>query len=529
MKRTAQILWIGAAGEGGWLDSPDLPEGWRVEKTSLAETLDRLEKNAGVDALVVDLGEGAGAEAVGLEKLRIAIYRQDEAVPLIVLVGEAGLPAGAARLLSDPDRAGLDAVVRRSELAAGRIRLSQVLQAGLRRAGRAENRQAVLITHGTDTMAWAFAYLRYALANLTMNIALTGSQLPLEGTFSLSDALGNLRTSVYLLNRLVPGRFFMVFNEGRHVYSGSLNKVRKWDQNAFDGRLAGAVGAEWVDFFQADWSTIVYPDQCLETLHLIRTGGTIESAPDAQGSLEPIGDFVRKYLEESLGNQFEVLVDHPELQLSRDSSNISLEDWARLARLTAKIAGCAGDTRFDPTVQVVYANPFMGEADYLRQFAACRNGVVLAGYGAGNANTLISGGRSVLPAVRQAVAEGKLVALSSQVPLGAYDMDYQVGRELVQAGGLPCGDLSLADAQIKLSYIMGHREEIEVAAGGWGWSGRGALSTAFLSGIKLRKKTSRAWLLEALAAQGCPARLLPDDVFEGQRFEVGLEKLRSEA
>ena len=62
-------------------------------------------------------------------------------------------------------------------------------------------------------------------------------------------------------------------------------------------------------------------------------------------------------------------------------------------------------------------------------------------------------------------ADGKLVALSSQVPLESYDMDYQVGRELVQAGGLPCGDLSLADAQIKLSYLCGHRAEILAAAG----------------------------------------------------------------
>lgn len=521
MERVFRVLWV-----GDWLEieTGALPENWRWERASLEEALSGSVGFAEVDGLVVNLSGAVGDRQDWLELIRLGA-NEAEILPIVALIGDAGPSAGLTRLLENPERPGLDSLLSISEISAEPGILYEALARGLRRAGRVENRQAVLITHGTDTMAWAFAYLRYALFDLSMNIVLTGSQLPLEGTFSLSDALGNLRTSVYLLNQLVPGRLFMVFNEGRHVYSGSLNKVSKWDQNAFDGRLAGAVGAEWIDFYHEGWSTIIYPDQRLERLHLIRTGGTIESAPDQQGSLEPVGDFVRKYLNESLGNQFEVLHDHPELGLSRDSSNITIEDWARLASLTAEISGCGCDTRFDPAVKVVYANPLNSEADYLRQFEACPNGVVLAGYGAGNANTLVSAGRSVLPALRQAVAAGKLVALSSQVPLGAYDMDYQVGRELVQAGGLPCGDLSLADAQIKLSYIMGHRSEIEQAVEGWGWSGRQALATAFLSGIKLRKRTSRTWLLEALAAQGCPARLIPGDVFEGKSFESGLSQL----
>lgn len=521
MRRNFHLLLIGS-GLAEHLQRA--PANWRLDLAEMDEARRWLHGLAGIDALVLDW-QGSAGELDLLQRAR----EWDSTLPVIAVL-PPGRPAlhrlgRASEADSEPLAAQPDLLLEREALASGKLDLVNEIAATLRRGGRVENRQAILITHGTDTMAWAFAYLRYALSGLAANVALTGSQLPLEGTFSLSDALGNLRTSVHLLNRLAPGKLFLVFNEGRHIYSGSLNKIRKWDQNAFDGRLAGAIGAEWVDFFDRDWTSIAYPDQKLELLHLLRTGGTIESAPGQQGSLEPNADFVQKYLRESLSSQFETLVDHPELGVSRDSSNISLEEWQKLAGLTAELAGCACDTRFDPSVKVVYANPFMTAADYQRQFEACQHAVVLAGYGAGNANALLESGRSVVPAIRQAVADGKLVALSSQVPLESYDMDYQVGRELVQAGGLPCGDLSLADAQIKLSYLCGHRAEILAAAGRAGLSARQGLSTAFLAGVKLRKRASRRWLLEALTQQECPLRLVEQDPFEGLAFEAALRRL----
>lgn len=498
---------------------------WRVDETTLHEALGRMHGLAGVDALVIDLNNEEIVDWARL--LRIAI-EDFESVPVIALVeNDRSLrhqqSEGIQALLND-SKAGFYQVSPHSILS-GNIDFKGIIGGCLQTAGRVDNYEAVLVTHGTDTMAWAFAYLRYALSGLHTNVAMTGSQLPLEGTFSLSDALGNLRTSVYLLNRLTPGKMFLVFNEGRHVYSGSLNKIRKWDQNAFDGRLAGAVGAEWVDFFDQEWGSIAYADQRLERLHLFRTGGTIESATGSYGSLAPGSDFVKKYLSESLSSQFETLVDHTELEITRDSTNISVEDWERLACSIAGVIGCDCDSRFDRTVKVVYANPFMTADDYCEQFSACSAGVVLAGYGAGNANTLESSRRSALPAIRQAIEAGKIIVLSSQVPLESYDMDYQVGRELVQAGGLPAGDLSLADAQIKLSYLCGHLPEIEAIAKSAGLRTRQVLTSAFLAGVRLRKKTSQAWLIEALTALGCPIRILKEDPFEGKTFETGIQRV----
>lgn len=40
-------------------------------------------------------------------------------------------------------------------------------------------RSAILITHGTDTLAWTHAAVRYAVKNNMVNIAITGSQIPM--------------------------------------------------------------------------------------------------------------------------------------------------------------------------------------------------------------------------------------------------------------------------------------------------------------------------------------------------------------
>ena len=38
---------------------------------------------------------------------------------------------------------------------------------------------AILITHGTDTLAWTHAAVRYAVKHNKVNIAITGSQIPM--------------------------------------------------------------------------------------------------------------------------------------------------------------------------------------------------------------------------------------------------------------------------------------------------------------------------------------------------------------
>jgi L-asparaginase/Glu-tRNA(Gln) amidotransferase subunit D len=400
--------------------------------------------------------------------------------------------------------------------------LAAAISAGLFKYGRVRNESGVLITHGTDTMAWGLAYLRYALKDLTANVAVTGSQVPLEGYFSSSDALGNLKTAVTLLDRLRPAHLFAVFNSGRKVFSGRLTKFRKWDADAFDGRAAASAGPEGLKALRGDWVFIPYPDQRLSDLHIIRTGGTIESQKEGRGGgpLKPTGDFVWKYVSESLSHLFSNAHRHDLLAL--DSSNVSFEEWARVAQAVRETGVAGVDTRFDLTVRPVFANPLFTTKDYRAQFAACGRGAVFAGYGGGNANVLEGSERSVLPALRESIREGTFVAVTSQVPLEPYDAEYETGLRLIEAGGMPCGDLPLADAQVKLSYLLGHWDELEAAAAAADLEPRLLLTASFLSGVSMRKASSMERFMGLAEARGAALRILPEDPFVLKPFSAGL-------
>ena len=116
--------------------------------------------------------------------------------------------------------------------------------------GRINVKNGILITHGTDTMSWAFAILRYGLYDVKTNIVLTGSQLPLEGAFSPSDAIGNILTGVKLLNMLEPPNIVQVFNDGVHIFNKNLNKVKKWSFDAFTGETFGIIELEELRIFE---------------------------------------------------------------------------------------------------------------------------------------------------------------------------------------------------------------------------------------------------------------------------------------
>ena len=389
--------------------------------------------------------------------------------------------------------------------------------------GRVANDTGILITHGTDTMAWGLCYLRYALKNLKANVAVTGSQVPLEGYFSISDALGNLKTALYLINRLRPAHLFAVFNNGRRVFSGRLTKYRKWDMDAFEGRVAASATPEGVESLRKDWAFLPYEDQRLEDLHLIRTGGTIESQRngDDTGALKPTGDFVWKYLNDSLSSFF--INPHRHDLFALDSSNMSFEHWAKLAREIEKIGVADADTSFDHSVKPVFANPLFTTRDYAAQFEACGRGAIFAAYGGGNANILPDSARSILPALSEAVKAGIFVAVTSQVPLEAYDAEYETGLGLLEAGGVPCGDLPLADAQVKLSYILGHQKELRAAASETGLDPQVLLTASFLAGVTMRKALSLETFKKLMAKRGHPIRVLPDDPFVANSFETGLK------
>ena len=100
----------------------------------------------------------------------------------------------------------------------------------------------IIITHGTDTMAYTASVLSFMLRGIPIPVVLTGSQLPIE--HPLTDALENLRIAFAMACSGAPG-VFVAFD--RKVILGCRAvKTRTRDFDAFESvnwPLVGAVDA----------------------------------------------------------------------------------------------------------------------------------------------------------------------------------------------------------------------------------------------------------------------------------------------
>lgn len=88
----------------------------------------------------------------------------------------------------------------------------------------------IVVTHGTDTMAYTAAVLSYMLLGIKIPVVLTGSQFPVD--VPLTDAHDNLRTAVAMAASKVPG-VFLAFNR-RIILGTRAVKVRTLDFQAFE-------------------------------------------------------------------------------------------------------------------------------------------------------------------------------------------------------------------------------------------------------------------------------------------------------
>ena len=103
---------------------------------------------------------------------------------------------------------------------------------------RAPGHAGVVITHGTDTMAYTASALSYMLRGLTLPVVLTGAQLP--ASHPLSDAVENLRTAFAMAATGVSG-VFIAFD--RLVMLGARTvKVRTTGFRAFESVNLPPVG-----------------------------------------------------------------------------------------------------------------------------------------------------------------------------------------------------------------------------------------------------------------------------------------------
>ena len=88
----------------------------------------------------------------------------------------------------------------------------------------------VVITHGTDTMAYTASTLTYMLENIPVPVVLTGSQLPI--THPLTDAFGNLRLALAMAASGAAGVFIAFHN--KIILGCRAVKTRTMDFHAFE-------------------------------------------------------------------------------------------------------------------------------------------------------------------------------------------------------------------------------------------------------------------------------------------------------
>ena len=106
-----------------------------------------------------------------------------------------------------------------------------------------EDYDGIVISHGTDTMAYTASVLSYMVRNIPIPVVLTGAQLPIE--HPLTDGVDNLRTAFAMASSGKPG-VFLAFD--RKVMLGCRAvKTHTTDFGAFDsvnwplvGQVSGA-------------------------------------------------------------------------------------------------------------------------------------------------------------------------------------------------------------------------------------------------------------------------------------------------
>lgn len=101
-----------------------------------------------------------------------------------------------------------------------------------------QNYDGIVITHGTDTMAYTASMLSYLLQNIKKPVILTGSQLPIEDP--ATDGKRNLLHSFLTADFGIPG-VYIVFD--RKIIRGTrASKIRTTSFNAFESINSPDVG-----------------------------------------------------------------------------------------------------------------------------------------------------------------------------------------------------------------------------------------------------------------------------------------------
>lgn len=128
------------------------------------------------------------------------------------------------------------------------------------------NFDGIIVTHGTDTMAYTAGALSFMLRDLDKSVVLTGAQLPIENP--MTDARTNLYTAIEAIKNHITG-VTVAFN--RKIINGARAvKTSTMGFNAFE-----SINAEYMGEIFADGTRIMHKDR---HNHLPTTQCTLEDS-----------------------------------------------------------------------------------------------------------------------------------------------------------------------------------------------------------------------------------------------------------
>ena len=110
----------------------------------------------------------------------------------------------------------------------------------------------IVITHGTDTMAYTASVLSYMLQNLTKPVVLTGSQMPIDNL--LTDARNNLYTAFSAVDCRIPG--VSIAFDHKLIRGCRAVKVRSMGFEAFESVNAPYLGEVFANGIHRNESAI---------------------------------------------------------------------------------------------------------------------------------------------------------------------------------------------------------------------------------------------------------------------------------
>lgn len=260
----------------------------------------------------------------------------------------------------------------------------------------------VVITHGTDTMAYTACALSFFLQELNRPVILTGSQIPMgeEG----SDAKGNLLDAFRVASSGIKG-VYVVFG-GRIIPGLCAKKMYTENLKAFE-----SINEEYV--------------------------GTIKNG------------MITWNLE---------LVDEANCGNEVTFTDTSSSDKAMISENTPDLSL---DLTLDSRVMVLKLLPGIDSNFLINVMKMGYRGIILEAFGCGG---VPNQEMSILPALEYAKQEGIVVVIASQCVYDGVRLDvYDVGVRAQRYGAISGGIRTIEALYVQMMWVLGHSASYEEA------------------------------------------------------------------